>query len=119
MRAQAKRRADHADRIGIRFVVGEVLRHKKFGYRGVVIGWDRRPQVDVSDWEGVVGLPSGIKQPFYRVLPDMSDCDEFFGGEMRIASLHLAFTVGTLHIHVHALVCGSPRVVLSIPSPIE
>ena len=74
------RRIANADRNDINFCVGEVLRHKKFGFRAVVVGWDRRPEVDVSDWDGVAGLPSGGEQPFYRVLPDISDCIDLLGG---------------------------------------
>ncbi|KAL1505105.1 hypothetical protein AB1Y20_008864 [Prymnesium parvum] len=80
MAAERLLRADHADRVGIRFNVGEVLRHKKFNYRAVVLGWDRRPAFDVSDWDGVVGLPSGTEQPFYRMLPDTEDFQTFCGG---------------------------------------
>jgi len=40
----------------------QVVRHKKFDYRGVIIGWDHRPTVDVSRWDGVVDLPSKDKQ---------------------------------------------------------
>ena len=74
------KRVANADRQGIKFCIGEVLRHKRFGFRAVVIGWDRRPEVDVSQWDGVVGLPSGAEQPFYRMLPDLSDCVENLGG---------------------------------------
>jgi len=59
--------------------VGQVVRHKKFGFRGVAYAWDKRPVYDVSSWDGVQGLPSGDKQPFYRVLPDIGDCVHFLG----------------------------------------
>ena len=36
--------------------------------------------MDVSGWDGVLGLPSGSEQPFYRALPDMGDCVELLGG---------------------------------------
>ena len=75
-----ERRTANADRRGIAFQIGQVLRHRKYGFRGVVVGWDRRPQVDVSGWDGVQGLPSGPDQPFYRALPDMGDCVELLGG---------------------------------------
>jgi hypothetical protein len=58
----------------------QVLRHRKYGYRAAIFGWERRPQVDVSGWDGVQGLPSGPDQPFYRALPDMGDCVELLGG---------------------------------------
>jgi hypothetical protein len=35
----AKQRADHSDRAGVAYSVGEVLRHKQFAFRGVVMGW--------------------------------------------------------------------------------
>ena len=58
----------------------QVLRHRKFGFRAVVFGWDARPQIDVSQWDGVVGLPSGPSQPFYRMVPDDGDCYSLLGG---------------------------------------
>jgi len=36
--------------------VGTIIRHKKFHYHAVVTGWDDRPRVDVSKWEGVQGV---------------------------------------------------------------
>ena len=65
----------------VRFGVGQVVRHKKFGYRGVITGYDVRPLLDVQNWEGVVGLPSGSEQPFYRVLPDEGDVRAFLGSQ--------------------------------------
>jgi len=58
----------------------QVLRHRKFGFRAAVLGWERRPEVDVSGWDGVQGLPSGADQPFYRMVPDMGDCVGLLGG---------------------------------------
>jgi hemimethylated DNA binding protein len=51
----------------------------RYNYRGVVLGYDQRPIMDVSGWDGVVDLPSGEDQPFYHVLPDDNDCIEAFG----------------------------------------
>jgi hemimethylated DNA binding protein len=52
----------------------------KFGFRAVVFGWEPRPHLDVSHWDGVVGLPSGAEQPFYRMIPDNDDCVSLLGG---------------------------------------
>jgi hypothetical protein len=46
------------------FQVGDVIRHKKFKYRGVVIAWDERPKVDVSGWDGVRGA---LRAPMARL----------------------------------------------------
>lgn len=50
------------------FRVGQVVRHKKFGYRGVVSGYDMRPSMDMSAWEGIEGLEHGQEQPIYKVM---------------------------------------------------
>ena len=40
--------------------------------------------MNVSRWQGVVGLPSGSEQPFFRVVPDEKDVEEHMGeGEFR------------------------------------
>ncbi len=76
-----ERRADHMNRDGVRFCIGQVCRHKKFGYRGIVFQWDHRPVSDaVSAFEGVIGTPRGSNQPFYHILPDFNDAISFFGG---------------------------------------
>ena len=74
----AEQRADHSDRSGVEFSVGQVLRHKQFAFRGIIFGWDRRPIMDVSNWDGMNGVSTD--QPFYHVLPDSSDCMAFLGG---------------------------------------
>ncbi|CAE7421943.1 unnamed protein product, partial [Symbiodinium microadriaticum] len=50
----------------VTFKVGQVLRHKLFNYRGVCAGWDIRPSVDTSLWEGVKDSQLGTEQPYYR-----------------------------------------------------
>mmetsp|Transcript_29117 Transcript_29117/g.78072 ORF Transcript_29117/g.78072 Transcript_29117/m.78072 type:complete len:242 (+) Transcript_29117:549-1274(+) len=76
LESQEKRREESLNRDGVEFSIGDVLLHKKFGYRGVVCGWDRRPVTDVSSWNGVQGLPSGSEQPFYHIIPDTNDITE-------------------------------------------
>jgi hypothetical protein len=49
------------------FKVGQIVRHRIYRYRGVIVSYDQRPTLDVSRWEAVVGLPLGTEQPFYRV----------------------------------------------------
>jgi len=56
------------------FRVGQVVKHKKWGYRGVIIGWDleaRAPQ----DWlkEMHANNPSWKTQPNYAILVDTRD----------------------------------------------
>lgn len=77
-RAQ-ERREQNRNRDGIRFRVGEVVRHRLFSYRGVVLGWDRRPTIDVSGWDGVAETESRENQPFFHVAIDAHDCAHFLG----------------------------------------
>jgi hemimethylated DNA binding protein len=54
---------------------GDCVTHRKFGYRGVVIGWDAKCMAS-DQWiklMGVDDLADGIEQPFYSVLVDVRD----------------------------------------------
>lgn len=55
--------------------VGHVVRHRKYGFRGVVIGYDATCQATDSWMEAsqVKALPLGPHQPFYHVLIDSRD----------------------------------------------
>jgi hypothetical protein len=58
-----------------KFSVGQIVRHKQFGYRGVIVGWDKRPNQDVSSWQGVQNLILKSNQPFYNILADEDDIE--------------------------------------------
>ena len=76
--ATARRvRADRADRTGVEHRVGQVFVHRKFGYRGVIYGWDRRCGRD-AEW--AAQMSANPAQPFYYALPDEADCVRLFGG---------------------------------------
>ncbi|KAH7345414.1 hypothetical protein B0J17DRAFT_639794 [Rhizoctonia solani] len=54
----------------VQWWVGLVFRHRKFGYMGLVTGWDKECKAD-EDWIQAVGvneLPRGRHQPFYSVV---------------------------------------------------
>jgi len=63
------------------FSVGDVIKHKQFDYRGIVVGFDRRPALDVQTWDGVQDLPSGVEQPFLHVMADVHDMRLRYGHE--------------------------------------
>eukprot|EP00897_Mesotaenium_endlicherianum_P004165 jgi/Mesen1/3777/ME000205S03034 len=67
-----RRRTEREDRAAVKFSVGSVIRHRRFGYRGVIVGWDptcTQPAEWITTMR-VADLPSGASQPFYYVLPD-------------------------------------------------
>lgn len=116
MRAR-ERRQSNMDRQGVQFRVGEVVRHKLFSYRGVVVGWDRRPTMDVSGWDGVVQTQSGPDQPFYHIACDAHDVAHFLGGSgsggpvrrrlMYVAQENLSLEEHEMERRVHSDVIAS------------
>ena len=72
----------HKNRVPIS--LGSIVRHKKYGYRGVVVGWDPSPTVDVSRWDGLSDVKGNVNEmPFYHVIPDNNDCLQIFGSERK------------------------------------
>jgi len=59
----------------VKFRVGQVFKHKKFGYRGVIVGWDeitKAPEFWIDQMHGRDN-PGWRKQPNYSVLVDTRD----------------------------------------------
>lgn len=81
--AESRREANRA-RDGLTFRVGQVVRHKLYNYRAAIVGWDRRPAIDVSRWEGVLASSMGVNQPFYHCIPDSNDTLHFLGGVRKL-----------------------------------
>jgi len=76
-----QRRNAMKEREKIRFPLGTIVRHKKYGFRGVVVAWDSKPAVDVSRWDGLQDVENPQEKPFYHVIPDVNDCVRAFGAE--------------------------------------
>jgi len=60
---------------GVEYYVGQIFKHKKYGYYGVIIGWDRQCRAP-QDWkQQMLGSRWKIteKQPFYSVLTTQND----------------------------------------------
>ncbi len=59
----------------IQYRIGQIIRHKRYHYRGVIFGYD--PHCALSnEWQRqmrIEELPNGSKQPFYNVLVDERD----------------------------------------------
>jgi hemimethylated DNA binding protein len=65
----------------IQFNLGDIVQHKVYGFRGVVVGWDPKPVVDVSNWDGLVEIENPNEKPFLHIRTDTRDCEEAFGSE--------------------------------------
>ena len=71
----APRFEEFPEGLDVCYVAGSVLKHRKFGYRGVVIGMDptcAQPEPWIEQM-GVDLLPRGRYQPWYHVLVDVRD----------------------------------------------
>jgi len=65
------------NRKNIKFKVGQVIKHKKFGYRGVIIGWDSQARAP-DYWLQVNHFdPSWRYQPNYSVLVHGNDRTDY------------------------------------------
>jgi hemimethylated DNA binding protein len=79
-----QRRTSLACKSEIRYELGDVVRHKVFGFRGVVVAWDHKPVMDVRRWDGLQDIKDPMDKPFYQVIPDSHDCILAFGGERSV-----------------------------------
>lgn len=60
------------------YSVGQVFRHRTYGYKAVIIGWDTCCKAS-PEWvasTGTARLPRGTQQPFYHCLVDIRDRPE-------------------------------------------
>ncbi len=78
MLATRKSNQEHKHRI--HFSLGQIVKHKQFGFRGVIIAWDPKPRMDVTNWDGLTDIECPQEKPFFHVLPDVNDCISTFGG---------------------------------------
>jgi len=59
----------------IRYDIGDVIEHKRYGYRGIIMGYTPECQASAA-WRvsmNVEALERGTAQPFYHVLVDSRD----------------------------------------------
>lgn len=76
-RAAHSRGRDDDDYSPPKYKIGQVFVHKKFGYRAVIVGWDRSCAKGRA-WAEAVNA-STPNQPFYSCLPSEDDCVSIFG----------------------------------------
>ena len=57
---------------GVRYRIGQYFQHKRYGYRGFIVGWDSYCAAGDGWIErmGVDDMPGGRRQPFYRIFGD-------------------------------------------------
>lgn len=68
--AAVKPRVGNSDAEDVRFRVGQVFQHRRYGYTAVVTGWDGNCDAG-EEWirrMGVDRLEGGARQAFYHAL---------------------------------------------------
>lgn len=73
-----KQHLEHTSKV--KFSLGQIVKHKLYDYRGIVVAWDRKPCVDVRNWDGLQQVENPHNKPFYHIRPDENDCVRAFGG---------------------------------------
>lgn len=77
-----QRRVAEKNKERINFPLGAVVKHKKYGFRGVVVTCDPYPKTDVSKWDGLQHIEGNVNDmPFYHLLADIDDTTREFGQE--------------------------------------
>lgn len=69
-----EKRAKHQNREGVKFRVGQVVKHKTLAWRGVILGW-RRHKDDSADTDGPSRATSLTKKPYESIHPYGDDDD--------------------------------------------
>lgn len=64
----------------IKYSLGQIVKHKVYGFRGMVGAWDAKPKMDVSNWDGLRDIVNPQEKPFYHLYADVNDCIQAFGG---------------------------------------
>jgi F-box protein 21 len=83
------RRDSEAARQGVKYKVGQVFRHKRYGYQGVITGWDVECGMD-QGWilqNRVDRLDRGRHQSFYHVLYVLLSRTNLFIANLRLLLL--------------------------------
>ncbi|KAG9229742.1 Hemimethylated DNA-binding protein YccV like-domain-containing protein [Amylocarpus encephaloides] len=67
---QERNRDNTSLTLGVKFRVGQVFRHRRYGYTAVIIGWDSECGMDPQwiETNGVDNLSRGRNQSFYHAL---------------------------------------------------
>lgn len=73
------RKANQKHKQNIHFSLGQVVKHRLYGFRGIVGAWDSKPRWDVSGWDGLRNVNNPNEKPFYHIYPDINDCIDAFG----------------------------------------
>lgn len=66
-----RRRSDLADGVRVRYRVGQVFRHKRYDYHGIILAWTTEGAGSITNWDQTSPLRDpwhGYSEPYYRCM---------------------------------------------------
>ncbi|KAI1751076.1 hypothetical protein F4782DRAFT_202657 [Xylaria castorea] len=87
-----RRRSELADGIHVRFRVGQVFKHKRYDYHGIILGWTTEGAGGITNWDQ--SSPSreswhGYSEPYYRCMVGTDGSDHHIIAEGSIEAVEL------------------------------
>ncbi|KAI0474972.1 hypothetical protein GGR56DRAFT_643904 [Xylariaceae sp. FL0804] len=85
-----RRRADVAAGIDVKFRVGQVFKHKRYEYHGLILGWTVDGAGGISNWEQGTPLRDpwrGYSEPYYRCMVGTDGSDHHIIAEGSIEAV--------------------------------
>ncbi|KAI0409358.1 hypothetical protein F4802DRAFT_546302 [Xylaria palmicola] len=87
-----RRRSDLAGEIRVRFRVGQVFKHRRYDYHGIIIGWTTEGAGGIANWDESSSsrdLWQGHSEPYYRCMVGTDGSDHHIIAEGSIEAVEL------------------------------
>ncbi|KAJ8120548.1 hypothetical protein ONZ43_g2766 [Nemania bipapillata] len=106
--ARAPRRRSHlTDGIRVKYRVGQVFKHKRYDYHGIILGWTTEGAGGITNWDQsspLRDLWQGYSEPYYRCMVGTDGSDHHIIAESSIEAIALHGGVEVLPPEIKDLV---------------
>ncbi|CAJ2508562.1 Uu.00g135880.m01.CDS01 [Anthostomella pinea] len=102
-----RRRSELAEGIDVKFRVGQVFKHKRYDYHGLILGWTVDGAGGITNWEQGAPLRDqwgGYSEPFYRCMIGTDGSDHHIIAEGSIEAVQLRGGVDVLPTMIRDLI---------------
>ncbi|KAI2634634.1 hypothetical protein GGS21DRAFT_112681 [Xylaria nigripes] len=100
-----RRRSDLANGIRVKYRVGQVFRHKRYDYHGIILGWSTHGAGAMLRWDRHAPLfDREHTQPYYRCLVGIDGSDQYIIAEHSIEAINLRGGLEVLPTDIKELV---------------
>ncbi|KAI0799324.1 hypothetical protein GGR55DRAFT_669789 [Xylaria sp. FL0064] len=87
-----RQRSDLAEGIHVKFRVGQVFKHKRYDYHGIILGWTTEGAGGIANWDQGSSLRDswqGHSEPYYRCMVGTDGSDHHIIAEGSIEAVEL------------------------------